>query len=118
MSIEASIAHAIRNDLDILQILPEIQKLPMEQLQPYIEGYILQIQDSLYRVITKKGEGYLRSHDAAGLCATCLQDGVSLPAETLLKMCQTIIQLNTLDAQFILDTPDGKSLYFVKIAVA
>jgi hypothetical protein len=118
MSIEASIAHAIRNDLDIIHVLPEIQELPMEQLQPYIEGYILQIQDSLYRVITKKGEVYLRSHDAAGLCATCLQDGVSLPPEILLKMCQTIIQLNTLDAQFILDTPEGASLYYVKMALA
>ena len=41
-----------------------------------------------------------------------------LPPAMLLKMCQTILQLLTLDARFILDTEDGKSLYYVKLGVA
>jgi len=118
MSIEASIAHAIRNDLDILQVLPEIHELPMEELQSYIERYIVDVQDALYKVISQKGERYLRSKDAAGLCATCLKENVGLPPEILLRMCQTIIQLNTLEAQFILDTPEGKTLYYVKMELS
>jgi hypothetical protein len=35
----------------------------------------------------------------------------------MLRMCQTIVQLTTLDARFILDTPDGKSLYYVRVAL-
>lgn len=118
MTIEASIAHAIRNDLDVLQVLPEIQELPMNQLENYIERYIVEVQESLAQVIGKKGEPYLRSRDAAGLCATCLESGVQIPPETLLRMCRTIIQLTTLEARFILDTPQGGSLYYVKMAVA
>lgn len=117
MTIEASIAHAIRNDLDVLQVLPEIQELPMNQLENYIEHYIVEVQESLARVIGQKGEPFLRSHDAAGLCATCLESGVQIPPETLLRMCRTIIQLTTLEARFILDTPQGASLYYVKMAV-
>jgi hypothetical protein len=33
-------------------------------------------------------------------------------------MCQTILQLISIDARFILDTDDGKSLYYVKLGLA
>ncbi len=117
MSIETCIAHAIHKDLDIIEALPEVQDLPVEQLETYVEGYILKVQESLCSVIESKGDGYLRSKDAAGLCAACLESGVGLPPRMLLRMCQTIIQLTTLDAKFILDTNEGKSLYFVKMAL-
>ena len=117
MSIETCIAHAIHKDLDIIEALPEVQDLPVEQLETYVEGYILKMQESLCTVIEAKGDCYLRSKDAAGLCAACLESGVGLPPRMLLRMCQTIIQLTTLDAKFILDTPEGKSLYFVKMAL-
>jgi hypothetical protein len=117
MSIEACIAHAIRSDLDIMQALPEVVQIPVEDLEPYVERYVVNVQESLRNVIAERGEPYLRSRDAAGLCATCLEAGVSIPAAMLLKMCQTILQLSTLDARFILDTEDGKSLYYMKIAL-
>lgn len=118
MSLEACIAHAIHADLDILQVLPEVQELPVDHLEPYIEQFVVEVQESLYRVIAREGEPYLRSHDAAGLCATCLDAGISLPPSMLLKMCQTIVQLSMVEARFILDTEEGKSLYYVKVALA
>ena len=118
MSIEACIAHAIHSDLDILEALPEVHDLPVEELETYIERYILQVQESLCSIIGEKGDPYLRSQDAAGLCATCLESGISLPATMLLKMCQTITELSTLDAKFILDTEDGTSLYYMKMVVS
>src|SRR5437870_3932782 len=39
MSIETCIAHAIHKDLDIIEALPEVQDLPVEQLETYVEGY-------------------------------------------------------------------------------
>lgn len=118
MSIEACIAHAIHKDLDIIEALPEVQDLPVEQLEPYVEKYVLEIQEALYSVIEAKGDMFLRAHDAAGLCAACLESGVALPPRMMLRMCQTIVQLTTLDARFILDTPDGKTLYYVKVALS
>ena len=117
MTIDACIAHAIHSDLDIIEVLPEVHEIPVDQLELYVEKYVLKIQESLYNVIIHRGEPYLRSKDAAGLCATCLEAGVALPAPTLLKMCQTVIQLSQLDAKFILDTDEGKTLYYVKMAV-
>ena len=117
MSIETCIAHAIHKDLDIIEALPEIQDIPVEQLEPYVEEYVLKMQESIYGVIRTKGDPYIRSKDAAGLCAACLDAGVTLPPRMLLRMCQTIMQLSTLDAKFILDTEDGKSLYFVKLTL-
>jgi hypothetical protein len=118
MSLEACIAHAIHADLDILQVLPEVHDLPVDNLESYIEQFVLEVQESLYRIIASEGERYIRSHDAAGLCATCLDAGIVLPPSMLLKMCQTIVQLSMVEARFILDTEDGKSLYYVKVAIA
>ena len=118
MSIETCIAHAIHKDLDIVEALPEIQDLPVEQLEPYVERYVTYVQDALYNIIREHGDSYLRSKDAAGLCATCLESGITLPPKMMLKMCQTIVQLTLIDAKFILDTPEGKSLYFVKMALS
>ena len=118
MSIETCIAHAIHKDLDIIEALPEVQDLPVEQLETYVERYVLQVQESLCSIIHTKGETYIRARDAAGLCAACLESGISLPPRMMLKMCQTIVQLTTLDAKFILDTPDGKSLYLVKMVLS
>ncbi|MDD4628170.1 MAG: hypothetical protein PHE68_02130 [Candidatus Peribacteraceae bacterium] len=118
MSIDACIAHAIHSDLDILEALPEVHDLPVEELEPYIEHYVVEVQNSMRNVIQDRGEPYIRCKDAAGLCATCLEAGLTLPPAMLLKMCQTIVQLTSIDARFILDTDDGKSLYYVKLAIA
>ncbi|MBI3618755.1 hypothetical protein HY213_01830 [Candidatus Peregrinibacteria bacterium] len=118
MSIDACIAHAIHSDLDIIEALPEVHEIPMEELETYVERFVVTIQETLYAVIAKCGEPFIRCKDAAGLCATCLDAGISLPPHMLLKMCQTILQLSQLDAKFILDTEDGKSLYYVKMNVA
>jgi hypothetical protein len=118
MSIETCIAHAIHKDLDILEAVPDVQKVPVEELECYIEQYITAVQEILCTIVETKGEVYLRSKDAAGLCAACLDAGISLPPRMLLRMCQTIVQLTTLDAQFILDTEDGTSLYYVRMAVS
>lgn len=118
MTIDACIAHAIHSDLDIIEALPEVHDLPVEDLEMYVEKYVLRIQESLYKVITKRGDTYIRSKDAAGLCATCLDAGVSLPPHMLLKMCQTIMNLSQMDAKFILDTEAGTSLYYVKMVLA
>lgn len=117
MSIDACIAHAIHSDLDILEVLPELKGMPVESLEPYIENYILTVQQDLRGVIVDRGDKYLRSKDAAGLCATCMEAGIGIPPKMLLKMCQTIMQLSTIDARFILDTEDGTSLFYVKMGV-
>ena len=118
MTIDACVAHAIHKDLDIVEALPEIQDLPVEQLEPYVERYVSEMHQSISSIISVKGEPFLRSNDPAGLCATCLESGVALPPRMLLRMCRTIIDLQTLDARFILDTDSGASLYFVKMALA
>lgn len=118
MNIDACVAHAIHKDLDIVEALPEIQDLPVEQLEPYVERYVSEMHQAIRDVVAIKGEPFLRAKDPAGLCATCLEAGVPLPARMMLRMCRTIIDLQTLDARFILDTDSGASLYFVKMALA
>lgn len=118
MSIEHAIANAIQNDLYVLEALPELEDLPVDDVEPYIERYVGIVQQALYSVISERGTQYLRAKDAAGLCATCLESGIGLPPRMLLKMCQTIIQLSTLDARLILDTEQGQTLYYVKLAIA
>ncbi len=117
MSIDACIAHAISSDLDILEALPELSALPVDELEPYIERFVIETQESMRNVIASKGDRYLKSKDAAGLCAACLESGLGIPPGMLLRMCQTIMQLMTVEARFILDTDDGTSLFYVRMAV-
>ena len=117
MSIDACIAHAIHSDLDILEVLPELKGMPVESLEPYIENYILTVQQEFRAVISQQGDSYIRSKDAAGLCATCMQHGIGIPPKMLLRMCQTIMQLSNIDAKFILDTEEGASLFYVKMEI-
>lgn len=117
MTIEACVAHAIKSDLDIVEALPEITELPVEEVETYVERYVLKVFQNITEVITETGDRYLKTKDAPGLCAACMEYGIGLPARMLLRMCQTIIQLNTLDAKFILDTEEGQSLFYVKMAV-
>lgn len=117
MSIDACIAHAIHSDLDILEVLPELKGMPVESLEPYIENYILTVQQEFRSVISQKGDSYIRAKDAAGLCATCMQSGIGIPPKMLLRMCQTIMQLSNIDAKFILDTEEGASLFYVKMEI-
>lgn len=117
MSIDACIAHAIHSDLDILEVLPELKAMPVEELEPYIERYILSVQQTMRSVIAQRGDTFLRAKDAAGLCATCLEAGVEIPPRMMLKMCQTILELTSIDARFILDTEDGTSLFYVKMEI-
>ncbi len=118
MNLEACIAHAIHNDLDIVELLPDVHELPLEDLETYIEQFVVNIQQSLLQVIRKQGERFVRGKDAAGLCATCLQAGVEIPAETLLRMCNTILRLSEIDARFIGDTEAGESVYYMKMELA
>jgi hypothetical protein len=115
MSIEACVAHAIHKDLDIIEALPDVYELPFERLEEHIDQYIRSLQQNLVKAISSLGEPYLKSKDAAGLCITCLRSGISLPAEMMLKMCQTILQLSSIDARFIADNADGASVYYMKI---
>ncbi len=118
MTLDACIAHAIHSDLDILEALPEVHDLAVEELEVYVERYVHTIHKSIYQAIQNQGEAFLRCKDSAGLCATLLQAGVGIPAHMLLRMCQTIVQLSELDARFILDTDEGASLYYVKVDIA
>lgn len=117
MSIDACIAHAIHSDLDILEVLPELKGMPVESLEPYIENYILTVQEEMRNTIVSNGDRFIRSKDAAGLAATCMEAGIGIPPKMLLKMCQTILQLSSIDARFILDTEEGASLFYVRMSV-
>ncbi len=118
MSIEACVAHALHRDLDVMEALPELADVPMEQLEPYVEQYVCYIQETLCTLLKERGDRYIRAQDAAGFCAACVEVGLNLPTRMMLRICQTILNLSTLDAKFILDTNQGSSLYFVKMSIA
>ncbi len=118
MNLEACIAHAIHNDLDVVELLPDIHELPLEDLETYIEQFVIGIQQSLLDVIRRDGDRFVRGKDAAGLCAACLRAGVEIPPEMLLRMCNTILRLSEVDARFIGDSMNGESLYYMKMELA
>lgn len=118
MNLEACVAHAIHNDVDIVELLPDVHELPLEDLENYIENFIVTLQQSLVCAVRDQGEPYIKSKDPAGLCATLMRAGIDIPPQTLLKMCNTILRLSEVDATFIADTLNGESLYYMKMQIA
>lgn len=118
MTLEACVAHAIHSDLDIIEVMPNVHEMPLEELEGYIENFIISLQQSLVQTIKDLGSPYVTSKDAAGLCATCMRAGIDIPPQMLLKMCQTILRLSEVDARFIGDTEDGQSIYYMKLSMA
>ena len=117
MTLDACIAHAIHSDLDIMEALPEVHDLSVDELEPYIEQYVTKVHQAIHYAIIEEGQGFVRAKDVAGLCATIQQAGVALPTRMLLKMCKTIIDLMEVEARFILDTDEGVSLYYMKMNI-
>lgn len=117
MNLEACIAHAIHSNLDIIQAVPEVIELGIEELEPYIEKFVTEVHCSMFKLIQAHGEPFIIARDSAGLCATLQQFNVQLPDTMLLRMCQTIMELTTIDAQFILDTDEGACLYYAKMDI-
>jgi hypothetical protein len=117
MNLEASIAHAIHSNLDIIQAAPEVVHLSVDELEPYIEEFVTAVHQSMYSLIQTHGEPFIRAKDSAGLCATLQQFNVQLPNTMLLRMCQTIMDLSSIEATFILDTDEGACLYYAKMDI-
>jgi hypothetical protein len=117
MNIDSCIAHALHKDLDILEAVPSIRHLPMEKLEESVEKYVNAVQESLKNVVAEQGEKFIRARDAAGLCAACLDAGVQMPPRMLLKVCQTIVQMRSVDAVHVMNTLDGESLFYMKMQV-
>jgi hypothetical protein len=115
MTIDEAINLAVTKDLDILEALPEVHDLRMDELEPYIEKYVIKVIEVISNTIDRQGKPYFIAGDAAGLCATLLQAGVHIPSTMLLKMCQTIIEASVWNAEYKGDAPDGNPVYYAYI---
>jgi hypothetical protein len=80
-----------------------------------IEEYLTSIQTQLLNVISNHGEVFLQSRDAAGLCATCLAEGVDLPPDTLLRTCQVIVGGSKQQSEYVGELPSGEPMYMVSL---
>ena len=117
MALDACIAQAISSEFDILKALPEMQTLPLHELEGYVEQYILTMHESIRSVIETQGEQFIVTQDAAGLCVCCQEAGVSIPSETLIKVCRAIIKHYVIHAECMMNTPDGQTVWWMKINI-
>ena len=115
MRLDLCVAQAINSDLDIVEALPIVTEMPIEKIEPNVRLFVQEIQGELCRAIRLGGEECLQRGDAAGLCVTCLEAGVSLPPHMLLKMCETIVALYPTKVS-ILNTARGP-IYLVQMTV-
>ena len=117
MNLDACIAQAISSEFDILNALPEVHDLPLHELESYVEEYILTMHESLRSVIEDCGEQFILSQDAAGLCACCLDAGITVPSHMLINVCRAIIQQYIIAAECMLQTPDGQTIWWMKMNI-
>ncbi len=117
MTLDACIAQAISSEFDIIDALPEVQTLPLHEVEGYVQEYVLTMHETLRSVIEAEGEQFITSQDAAGLCTICQEAGISVPPTMLINVCRAIIEHYIIEAQCMLQTPDGQTVWWLKMNI-
>lgn len=91
MTVDLAVAHALASDLDIVEIMPDVRNLPIEQIEGRVNDFLDELQVELTMAIEERGQPYLKARDAAGLCTVLPPLGIPFPI--LLRVCQTIVHL-------------------------
>lgn len=115
MDLDHCIAHAIHKDLDIIEALPEIQELPVQDLENYVENYVIRMQAFL-SVEVRAAFSNNQIPKTGRELAKKIKNS-DLPPQMLINMCDTIISMHNIDARFVLDTENGTSLYDIRMEV-
>jgi hypothetical protein len=115
MSLPERIERAVRTAIDPLEEMPFLRECPVEEVNLLVDEYIATIQQQLLDVISRHGDVFLQIQDAAGLCATCIAEGIDLPPDTLLRTCQAIIEVPSQRSEYVGDMPTGDPVYMVAL---
>ena len=110
MTLPERIERAVRSAIDPIEEMPFLSECPVEEINLLIDEYLATVQSQLLEVISTHGETFLNASDPAGLCAICIAGGIDLPADTLLRTCQMIVEAATQQSEYIADLPDGFAL--------
>ena len=117
MTLAERIARAVRHTIDPIEEMPFLQDCSVDEVHPLVEEYLIAVEDQLHDVISRCGEMFLQALDAAGLCATCIAEGIDLPADTLLRTCQAIVNESVQMNEYVGDLPNGEPMYMVAIEI-
>jgi len=93
MTIDCVVAQALELDLDVVEALPELQTLPIEEVESRIDDFLDRLQDGLVDAIESRGMCYLVTGDAAGLCEMLLGEALAIPLPMLLRLCRSIVSI-------------------------
>ncbi len=113
MTLPERIERAVQSAIDPMEEMPFLAECPIEEVNLLIDEYMSTIQVQLLEIISTHGETFLEASDSAGLCAVCIAAGIDLPADTLLRTCQMIIESTIQQNEYIADTPQGEPIYMV-----
>ncbi len=113
MTLPERIERAVTQAIDPMEEMPFLQEVPVEEVNLLVDEYLATIQAQLLEVIASHGESFLDANDSAGLCAICIAGGIDLPADTLLRTCQLIVEDSTQHAEYVADLPNGEPMYMV-----
>jgi hypothetical protein len=117
MTLPERIERAVRTAIDPMEEMPFLADCPVEDVAPLIEEYLATVQAQLLEIISRCGDIFLQLSDAAGLCATCLAEGIDLPPDTLLRTCQAIVRVPLQRNEYVADLPTGEAVYMVAMEV-
>lgn len=115
MSLPERIDRAVQSSIDPMEEMPFLAECPVEEISLLLDEYMAAIQAQLLEIISTHGETFLEVNDAAGLCAVCIAEGIDLPADTLLRTCQAIVEDASQKSEYIADLPNGESMYMVSL---
>lgn len=117
MTLAERIGLAVEQAIDPMEEMPFLKEVPMDDIHLLIDEYYATIQAQLLDVIATQGEMFLAAGDSAGLTALCIAGGIDLPADTLLRTCQMIVEQTTQTAEYVGDLPNGEPVYGVGMEI-
>lgn len=106
MDQNTAIALAIRSDLDIIEACPGIQAMPIEEIEPFVEAYVLSLNSTIEGAIRGK-----ENLDPLYLAGECVRAGADAPPYMLQEMMRTVVALRSMNARKVAET-DTSSVWY------
>lgn len=101
MDFSLQISSAIQDILDVGQVYPVVYTLPTNTVEQFVEAVVVKLHKKMMDAMNLDGERHIMENDALGLSLLFIREGIKLPPDQLIEICEDIIKKSRKVARFI-----------------
>lgn len=116
------ILSTLQEKLDVAEAFPIVYTMTPHTLELFVSSVFDKLHVRINTIMQQGGEEHIASDDALGLSLLLMREGVKLPPEMLMEICQDIIKKSRKVAKWIMPLGAGVpgqrgGLYYCKLYI-